>query len=187
MLGIEQSLVDLVEHFLVVFDVFFFYGALELRVDLLGQREDCLGLQLQILHVHIVDLVLDLLQLFIQTRLLGLGGIDFALHFVDLVRDGLRPLLDKICLLLDQFGLLGVYLVGLGARLVLLRLDRVLDEGISLLVRLVRVKLFDELLRLDLNFQLNNLLLKLVILSILLGNFLLHAHFGFFQVLLLGD
>ena len=143
MLGIEQSLVDLVEHFLVVFDVFLFDDALELRVDLLGQRIDCLGMQLQILHVHIVDLVLDLLQLFIQTRLLGLGGIDFPLHLVDLVWDGLFHLLDKICLLLDQLGLLSVDLVGLGTSLVLLRLDRVLDEGISLIVCLVRIKLFD--------------------------------------------
>ena len=123
MLGIEQSLVDLVEHFLVVFDVFFFYGALELRVDLPGQRVHSLRLQLHVLHVHLVDLVLDLLQLLVQTRLLRLDGIGFALSLVDLVWDRLLDLLHQVRLLLDQLGLLSINCSGFLSSFLLLRLD----------------------------------------------------------------
>ena len=158
-LRVEQFRVDLVEHFLVVVDVFLLYDALELRVDLLGQRVHSLCLQLHILHVHLVDLVLNLLQLLVQTRLLRLDGISFALNLVDLVRDSLLDLLHQVRLLLDQLGLLSINSRGFLSSFFLLRLDRVLNEGIRLLVCFMRVKLFDKLLRFDLNLQLDHLLL----------------------------
>ena len=92
---------DLVEHFLIVVDVFLLDDALELWVDLLSQRVNGLRLQLHVLHVYLVDLVLYLLQLLVQTRLLRLDGISFALNLVDLVRDRFLDLLHQVRLLLD--------------------------------------------------------------------------------------
>ena len=182
---VEQFRVDLVEHFLVVVDVFLLDDALELGVDLLGQRVHGLCLQLHVLHVHLVDLVLDLLQLLVQTRLLRLDGIGFALSLVDLVWDRLLDLLHQVRLLLDQLGLLSINCSGFKSSFILLRLDRVLDEGIRLLVCFMSVKLFDKLLRFDLNLQLDHLLLQFVVFSVLGGNFLVSAHFCLLQLLLL--
>ena len=176
---------DLVEHFLVVVDVFLFDDALELRVDLPGQRVHSLRLQLHVLHIHLVDLILDLLQLLIQARLLRLDGIGLALDLVDLVWDSLLDLLHQVRLLLDQLGLLSINRIGLKSSFVLLCLDRVLNEGICLLVRFMRVKLFDELLRFYLNLQLDHLLLQFVVFSVLSGNFLVSAHFCLLKLLLL--
>ena len=170
---------DLVEHFLIVVDVFLLDDALELRVDLLSQRVNGLRLQLHVLHVYLVDLVLYLLQLLVQTRLLRLDGISFALNLVDLVRDRFLDLLHQVRLLLDQLGLLSINRSGFKSSFILLRLDRVLNESIRLFVCFMRVKLFDEFLSFDLNLQLDHLLLQFVVFSVLGGNFLVSAHFCF--------
>lgn len=178
---------DLVQHACVVLNVFLFNHTLKRGADLFGESVNALALELHILHVHLVDLFFDELELLIQAGFLCLKLLSFPLSLADLLRNGNLNLMFKVFLLLLQFGFLLVSLAGLDFNSRCLFLHLRCNEGICLFVSFKSVQLFYQLLRPHINLQLDNLSLKLGVFRVLRVNFLLRAHFGLFKLFLKGN
>lgn len=142
-------------------------------------------LKLHILHIDFVNLLLDQLQLLIQTWFLGLQSISIPLSLVDLFRNLRLDLLEKIRFLLHKLLLLTLDRIGLFLCRLLLCFDLVLNISVSLLVGLQRIEFLHELLCLDMHLQLDNLLLQGCVLGILVLDLLLLACLCLFELLLL--
>ena len=125
------------------------------------------------MHVHLVDLFFDELELLIQAGFLCLKLLSFPLSLADLLRNGNLNLMFKVFLLLLQFGFLLVSLACLDFNSRCLFLHLRCNEGICLFVSFKSVQLFYQLLRPHINLQLDNLSLKLSVFRVLRVNFLL--------------
>ena len=187
MLRLIQVNVDLVQHACVVGNVLFFDHSLKSGADLLGESVDTLALELDILHIYLVDLFFYQFELFIQAGLFRLDLFSFPLSLSDLLRNSDLNLIFKVFFLHIKFGLLSLGVANLHSNRRFLLLNMIGDEGIRLFGGLKSIQLFNQLLRPDFHLQLDNLSLQFRIFRVRCLNRSLRAHFGVFKLLFYGD
>lgn len=187
MLRLIQVNVDLVQHACVVGNVLFFDHSLKSGADLLGESVDTLALELDILHIYLVDLFFYQFELFIQAGLFRLDLFSFPLSLSDLLRNSDLNLIFKVFFLHIKFGLLSLGVANLNFNRRFLLLNMISDESIRLFGGLKSIQLFNQLLRPDFHLQLDNLSLQFRIFRVRCLNRSLRAHFGVFKLLFYGD
>lgn len=160
MLRLIQVNVDLVQHACVVGNVLFFDHSLKSGADLLGERVDTLALELDILHIYLIDLFFYQFELLIQAGLFRLDLFSFPLSLSDLLRNSDLNLIFKVFFLQIKFGLLSLGVANLHSNRRFLLLNMIGDEGIRLFGGLKSIQLFNQLLRPDFYLQLDNLSLQ---------------------------